>query len=947
MMRPSRFLLLALATTFVSLLLPSHPSRAGSDLAALGRAEQQGYYCEGCQRWHAAAVTAAPTTAAAGNTAFHYAPDREVNIRHLALDVQPDFGKRTVAGRAAWTFRPIAKPLRTLKLNAVNLTVNAVAAEGARVGSFDNTGKQLLVTFAEPVPVGQEVRVTVDYRAEPRQGLYFRTPAQGYQAGDEHVFSQGEAEEARHWYPSYDYPNAKFTSEVTCRVPEGMTVISNGRLVSEDKDPAMNLKVVRWSQEQPHVNYLVTLVAGYFQKLEDRHRDVPLTFYTPPSDFTQAKQSFEDTRDVMAFFEREIGVPYPWAKYAQVCVQDFVAGGMENTSATTLTTRTLFEPRESENLRNSEGLVSHELAHQWFGDLVTCKDWSQIWLNEGFATYYQVLYDGHKNGRDAMLYGLFQNAQKVTAKENAEDLRPIVRRDYQGTNEMFNYLSYPKGGWVLHMLRAQLGEDVYRQSIRTYLERHRYGNVVTDDLRAVLEELSGRSLDRFFDQWVYHALQPDLELKYSWDETTRLAKVSVAQRQRTEKNADKVFLFDFPLPIRFESKTGGRADVTAHVIRESEDFYFPLGAKPELVRFDPDYTLLAKWRSDVPRELLYAQLAQPAGQDAIGRALAAEALGEHADADTVARLRRALDEDAFYGVRIEAAKALAKIHTDEALRALVESRPRQTADARVRNEVTLALKSFFHPAARQALLDVLQGNTEKNPLVLGSALQALGAYPDAATRETLGRYLGSRSFRNTLLADDFEAIKLHADPALIPALREALTSRVGELTTPGFNAGLDALASLGRRAPDGPDRGAREFLQFQLNSPRPAVRVAAITALGTLGDDAALPALEALAATAPEGGRADERGAAEKAVVAVRERRAPAAESRELRDTLLELQKSNRELKTTVDEMKKRLEATTGAKPGSTPEGSPAVTPGPAPTPKPASSPENKPPTPG
>ena len=890
-------------------------------------------YCRG----HAAG----PGNGAKDANPLRYAPDREVDMRHLALDVTPDFGKRTVAGRAVWTFRPIAKPLHTLRLDAVNLVVSAVTAEGARIGSTDNTGKQLLVTFAGPVPVGQEVKVSVDYRAEPTQGLYFRTPAQGYRAGDEHVFSQGEAEEARYWYPSYDYPNEKFTSEVTCRVPEGMTVISNGRLVGEDRDPASGLKVVHWSQEQPHVNYLLSLVAGYFQRLEDRHRDVPLTFYTPPGDFAQAANSFADTRDAIEFFEKEIGVPYPWAKYAQVCAQDFVAGGMENVSATTLTTRTLFEPAESENLRTSRGLVAHEMAHQWFGDLVTCKDWSHLWLNEGFATYYDHLHDEHKNGHDAFLYGMLEDARKITAKENAEDLRPIVRRDYADAGEMFNYLAYPKGSWVLHMLRAQLGADLYRQCIRTYLERHRFGTVVTDDLRAVIEELSGRSWDRFFDQWVYHALQPDLDVKYSWDEGTKLAKVAVAQKQRTDKNRDAVFVFDFPLPIRFEGKAGGCADVTAHVTKDNEDFYFPLGARPEMVRFDPDYTVLAKFHADVSKELLYAQLT---GADALGRALAAEGLGEQADADTVARLGRALNEDPFYGARIEAAKALAKVHTDEALRALVESRPRQTADPRVRQAVTLALKDFYHPMARQALMDALGGGNgaEKNPLILGVALKALAAYPDDATRETLGRYLGSRSFKNSLVGDAFEAVKLHADPALLPAVRETLERRVSELATPGFNAGLDTLGTLGRRTAAIPDRGAREFLLFQLNNPRPAVRVAATTALGSLGDDAALPALESLAATAPEGGRADERAAAVKAVAALRDRRAPAPENKELRDSVLELQKSNREMKTAVDDLKKRLEAATGAKAAPTPEPSPTPA-TPPPRPPAATAPEGKP----
>src|SRR5207245_5489059 len=177
----------------------------------------------------------------------------------------------------------------------------------------------------------------VAYDAEPTKGLYFRTPEMGYKEGDTHLFTQGEEIEARNWYPCFDSPNTKFTSEVTCRVPEGMTAISNGRLVSEEKDPATGLVAIHWMQEKPHANYLISLCAGYFKKLEDRHKNVPLAFYTPPSEIAEATNSFRDTRDIMAFFEQEIGVPYPWAKYDQVCVNDFVEGRLVKPSSPTVT----------------------------------------------------------------------------------------------------------------------------------------------------------------------------------------------------------------------------------------------------------------------------------------------------------------------------------------------------------------------------------------------------------------------------------------------------------------------------------------------------------------------------------------------------------------------------------------------------------------------------------
>jgi len=541
-----------------------------------------------------------------------YAPDRVVQPLHLALDITPDFKQRTIAGQATLQFQPLAKPVQEVKLDAVDLNVASVTST-EKIQAYQVADDKLIITFASSIPPDQQVSVTITYSAEPTAGIYFRTPEMGYKEGDTHLFSQGEEIEARHWYPCFDSPNEKFTSEVTCRVPEGMTVISNGRLLTQEKDPATGLVAFHWSQEKPHANYLITLVAGFFKKLEDKQGELPLAFYTPPSEINEAATSFKDTKDMIAFFEKEIGVPYPWPKYDQVCVNDFVAGGMENTSATTLTDDTLFT-KATENIRNSEGLISHELAHQWFGDLVTCKDWSHIWLNEGFATYYESLYDAHKNGRDAMLYELYQRARQIVGIPN--DTEAIVRRTYDRPSDMFGYLSYPKAGWVLHMLRAQLGEDLYRRCIKTYLERHQYGSVVTEDLRAVIEELSGRSYDQFFDQWLYHGHHPELEASYSWDETAKLARVSIRQVQKLDAN---VLLFNFPLTIRFKGPFG-TADRPIQVTQKEEDFSFPLAAAPELVRLDPDYTLLAKISFAVPGPMLAKQLIDK--DDVIGRLLA-------------------------------------------------------------------------------------------------------------------------------------------------------------------------------------------------------------------------------------------------------------------------------------------------------------------------------------
>lgn len=820
---------------------------------------------------------------------FKYAPERDADILHLALDVTPDFTNRTIGGTTRITFKPLVKPLEELKLDAVDLTVSRVESSEP-ITAYQVTGEKLVVTFAKPIPPDREAWVEVTHSAEPAEGIYFRTPEMGYLDGDTHLFSQGEETEARHWFPCFDAPNDKFTSEVTCHVPTGMTVISNGRLVSETEDPATGLKAVHWSQETPHSSYLITLAAGYFKKLEDRQGDTPLAFFTPPSEFEEAGNSFRDTKDVMAFFEQEIGVPFPWVKYDQVCVNDFVAGGMENTSATTLTDSTLFT-EATENIRDSDSLISHEMAHQWFGDLVTCKDWSHIWLNEGFATYYESLYNGHKNGRDAMLYEFYGRARMITGM--SDDVNSIVRRNYDNTSEMFGYLAYPKGSWVLRMLRAQLGDELFRRCIKTYLERHHHANVTTEDLRAVIEELSGNSYDQFFDQWLYHAHHPELEVRYSWDEKTKLARISI---QQTQKLSDSVLLFNFPWTIRFKGKFGTE-DRALHVKQKEEDFYFPLESAPEIVRLDPDYTLLAKVNFDPPGAMLDAELAD--STDVLGRLLAVEQLAGKQSREGVEKLKRALNSDACFGVRLESAKALRGIHSEPALEALLDST--NQPDARVREQVYAAIAGFYDPKSRAAALAMLA--REKNPAIQSIAIRELGTYPEM-DRAVLTQYLNSTSYRNSLASAAISAIRAQDDPAWIKPLQQNLLQRGADYPSREFARGLSTVAYLGR---DQPDRSAtEEFLLGYTGSKKRPVRLGAIEALGELGDPRASAALEKFA-LAREG--APEQTAAARAREAIENFRRPVEGLSNLQKEFLDLQKENRDLRKDFDALQKKFDA--------------------------------------
>jgi len=833
---------------------------------------------------------------AAGPTR-QYAPDRDFDLLHLLLDVTPDFERRTIAGAATLRLQPNTRPLREVRLDAVDLNIQSVSAT-APVQAWQSTTNQLVVTFEQPLPPDRETTVTIVYSAEPREGLYFRTPEMGYREGETHLFTQGESITARNWYPCFDSPNERFTSEIVCRVPEGMVAFANGRLVSREPEAGTGRVAFRWLQDKPHASYLISLVAGHFRSIEDRYRDVPLAFHVLPSEIDQAPNSFRGTRDMMAFFEEEIGVPYPWAKYDQICVNDFVAGGMENTSITTLTDGTLFTA-DTENLEDSEGLVSHELVHQWFGDLVTCKDWSHVWLNEGFATYYETWWLGHRHGRDHLRYELLGRLRNLTG--NAGDTRPIVRRTFQSPDEMFDHLTYPKASWVLHMLRCQLGDDLYRRCIRTYLERHQLGTVVTEDLNGVLEELSGRSWDQFFDQWVYHGGYPDLEASYHWDETQKLATVSITQRQPVN---DQVLLFRLPLTLRFKSKTA-TVDRPVVLSRSTEEFQVPLPAAPEIVRIDPELTVLAKVRFVLPLPMIRAQLADV--DDVVGRLLAVEVLSGRKDRESVNELRRVLNEDAFYGVRLEASRALRSIHSEDALEALLASRAQ--ADARVRRQVIEDLGGFYREAAFQALRESLE--REKNPGIQAVALAALAGFGKPEVRDLLIRFLDSTSYHNLLAEAAIRGCRQQDDPALVQPLLDNLRRREKDYTTGGFISGLEGLAYLARN--DEQKDAVREFLLAQLEQKKRAVPPAAIRALGTLGDERAIGPLQKFAS----GGKpSPEREAAQRAVAQLRATRKPVDDFKNLRNEVLDLQKTDRELRQELDDLKKKLEALPPKPPG-------------------------------
>lgn len=850
-------------------------------LTAFSLASADSFECRHCEKH----LLPQPIKLVAGRK---YARDRRIDILHLKLDVTPDFAKRTVAGTTLMRFKPIALPLARLELDAVDLNITEVKADGAKVAEHEVTNEKLIITFATSIAPDSEVTLTIKHSAQPEHGLYFRTPEMGYKQGDTQVWSQGEAELHRFWFPSYDYPNERFTSEVICHVPKGMTAVSNGTLQSE-KAGKDGLVTFHWLQNQPHVNYLIALAAGHFHKLEDKAGKLPLALLVPPSHKEQAANAFTDTRKIIDFYQKEIGVPFAWDKYWQVYCLDFIAGGMENTSCTFEAAGMLFNA-DTEELRTLHRLDAHETAHQWFGDLVTCRDWAHLWLNEGFASYYTILYEEQKLGKDAMNYSLWLEAEEVF---RSNDTRPIVWRDYADPMQQFDSRAYPKGAWVLHMLRSQLGADLYRKCIKAYLDRHRSGIVSTDDLQDVVEEVSGLSFDQFFDQWLHHGGVPEFKVDYAWDSGAKLAKLTVRQ---TQKLSEQVRLFRVPLPVSF--RVAGQKEPLRFIMdvsKDVEDFHFSLPAQPELVRIDPDFTVLAKVNFTPPPPMLDQQLES----DMIGRLLAVRSL----DRKHIAKLGKILREDKFHAVRSEAAKVLAKIGEPEARAELISGSANQK-NAEAREDVVKALASLNTPESQETLWKMAQ--TEKNPAILAAIIETWSARPgEPAVSDALKKHLAASSYQNMIELAAIKALRAHDDESAVPLVLARL-QQTQDLRGRDASTAFDALAFLARRPTNTNRDAVRDFLGEKLSDPRLDWRMAAVKALGTLRDPKALGLLDLMLAISGGDHIDPVREAAAKAAQDIRAGLESPADLKNLWDRVQQLQKKSEDQAKEIEALKKK-----------------------------------------
>jgi aminopeptidase N len=784
-----------------------------------------------------------------------YIPERDFDTRHIALDLRFNWDQEQLIGRETLVFAPLTTNLRTVKLDATNITATAVKFSSGPALQFVNDveNNKLVITLDRGYQPADELTLAIDYHTNGPQkkgltglvgvGLNFIKPNPDDPTRPKQIWSQGESEYNHYWFPCYDHPNDFFTSEITATVEKPLSVISNGKLI-ETKENKDGTRTFHWKIDQPHASYLTSIVVGEFTPIVAGYASIPVLSNVYPSEEKEARVTVARLPEMVKFFSEKTGLKYPYAKYAQTMARDF-GGGMENISATTQTDNMIHDAR-SELDGTSDGLESHELAHQWFGDYVTCRNWSDIWLNESFATYFQAMWDEHKLGGDDFLYlDVKSNQDSYFNAWRLGNRRPIVTKNYTEPDAVFDTYAYPRGGAVLHMLRRNLGEDNWWRAINHYLKKYANQPVQTEQFRIAIEEATGQSMDWFFDEWLYRMGHPVFQVTQEFDDASKSLKLTVQQQQKVDPDSQypQVTFFQTPVDIEIGTSSGTRVERVNIEPKKEQTFNFKVDSKPLLVNFDYKGTLIKELDfKKSPQELAY-QLQHD--EDVLGRIWALNQLSTKmkdqtgAEKDgTAAELAKVLTTDKFWGMRLEAATALSGVPGQPVRDALLAA----TKDplARVRARAITSLSALKDASLANVFQQSL--NDQSYAVIRVSAL-ALGQTKTPEAYDSLIKLLDQQSWRDTVKISGLTGLQALGDKrAIDPALK--YTTRG---TYPQLRAA--AIRLLGNVGKDDPRVFpiASETLEQAYGSNNLTLAAAAGDALVNLGDPRGMAVFERVA----------------------------------------------------------------------------------------------------
>ncbi len=804
-----------------------------------------------------------------------YPRSRGYHLKHVKFEGDLDYSTKSLKGRATLSIVVLDGGGGVVELDAVDFKIEGVSLNG-RPAEYTYDGRKLFVR--SDMGPGSDAELVVEYVVrEPKKGLFFIVPDADHPERQYQAWTQGESEDNRYWLPVYDYPNMKSTSEVILSVPANQFVVSNGVLVEVRSEG--DRKRYHWYMKHPHSSYLISFVAGEFDSKEERVDGVLLQYFVPKGRGGDIERSFSKTPDMLRFFGEFTGVAYPYEKYSQACVFGFTYGGMENISATTLTERTLHDEVAHMDF-SSDGLVAHELAHQWFGDLVTCKDWSHIWLNESFATFFQALYFRRNRGLDEYYYDLVGKLDTYLEESAKRYIRPISTKFYSMPEELFDRHAYEKGSLVLNSLLNLVGEESFRKAIKLYLDRHRFANAETDDLRKAFEEVTAKDLEWFFNQWVYSSGHPQLKVSYTYDAQQKLLKLVFRQTQQD--------LGAFRLPLRLiVNFDGSHRELTVELDGKEHTFAYPCEAKPKYVCVDPDMSVVGVLEVE---EDEFSSIAKAKEDEHLYcRVIAIRGLSKKSSASVVEALEELLLSNGFWGISAEAAFSLGSIGTKRALEALLKGVRHN--HPKVRRAVAKALGSYKERESYQALVDILRD--EPSYYVRGEAALSLGKTRLKEAYDQLLQAVNIPSHSDVIASNAVQGLAELRDERCIDLLIEKTSTKYSEMLRRAAAQSLYAYISNDK---------VRSRLMELLKDADYGDRISALQAVERSGDTRFLDAVSGVV-------ESDYDNRVVRTAMEVRQRLIQAQQNQigELRTKYEQLSEENRRLRSEVEELKARL----------------------------------------
>ncbi|MEM9136357.1 MAG: M1 family metallopeptidase [Cyanobacteria bacterium P01_F01_bin.42] len=844
----------------------------------------------------------------------NYVPDRPGQVEHIFLDLVLDIPNQRCEGVCQIKLRPVRQGIKTIELDAVDMEIRGVKV-GKQKQRFTYDGDRLTVHLRNATKANRVLTLTIDYTLDqPQRGLYFIAPNKHYPNKPTQVWTQGEDEDSRFWFPCFDYPGQLSTSEVKIRVPESYTAISNGKLLDTTLDG--NEIIYHWYQPQVHPTYLMTIAVGEFVEIQDgwekNGETIPVTYYVDPSREDDALLSMGKTPRMIEFFSQYYGYDYPYPKYAQVCVDDFIFGGMENTSTTLLTDRCLIDERAALDNRSAEMLVAHELAHQWFGDLVVIRHWSHAWIKEGMASYSEVMWSDHEYSADDAAYYRLKEARSYLNEDKSRYRRPVVTHVYREAIELYDRHLYEKGCCIYHMIRHELGEDLFWKAIHTFVQDNAHRTVETVDLLRAIEKATGRNLLFLFDQYVFRGGHPDYSVDYRWDEAQRYAKVTVKQTQVDKKATSFAKgLFDLNIDLGFGYSNGSdfksMETITVHIHEEQQTFYIPLAEKPSFISFDVGNHYLKTVKLNYGLAELSAQLKHD--PDPVSRIYAAIALAKKGGLKALEVLEGSLVDDPFWGVRAEVASQLPKLKLDQSLVAL--KRGLKDADPRVRRAVVSAIATLRNPDSYKLLKSIAEKG-DPSYYVEAAAVTGIGTLAASSTIDKPKESKAIKLMQSVLKerAGWNEVVRGGAIAGLSKMKHSAdaldILLKYSQLGTPQ-QLRLAAIRGLGSVA-GGQTEADLDRIHDRLASLATEsfflTQVAVVNALGQLKTSRALGILRSLSQQTPDG---RVRRRADEAIGRVQKSIKKDEISQEMKDSVEELKRTNQKLVSRVEELEAKL----------------------------------------